>query len=282
MSFNLVDLIKDQVNGQVLGQISNAVGETPEATKSAIEGAIPAVLGGLMNKASSEEGAASLFEAVSKQDDTILDNFSGLIASSKKDSLVGSGKHMVGSLLGGETATGVVSAISSTTSVNESSANSIVGMVAPMVMSTVKRFMAGGGEMDQAGLSSMLMSQKDNISAALPKGLSDSFNASGLLGGVGGLVGGAGAVAGLAGAASGAAGDLAGSAKDAVTGAVDNVTGAATDAVTGAVDGVTGAVGDVASSATDAVTGAVDGVTGAVGDIAGSATDAVTGAVDRC
>ena len=90
MSFNLVDLVKEQVSGPVLDQISGAVGESTESTKAVVDGAIPALLGGLMSKASSEEGAASLFETLQNQDDSILDNLTDAV-SGNKDSLIESG-----------------------------------------------------------------------------------------------------------------------------------------------------------------------------------------------
>ena len=274
MSFNLVDLVKGQISGQVLGQISNAVGENTDATKSVIDNAIPALLGGLMDKASSNEGASALFDTIKNQDDSILDNLSGVIASKNKDSLVEGGSSMLGSLFGGDAATGLLGAVSGASGASQGSTSKIMGMVAPLAMSTVKRYMAGGGEMDKAGLTNMLMDQKDNIAGAMPSGLADQLGSSGLLSNVGNLFGGG------AGAATAAVAGIAGVAGSAVAGAGD--------AVTGAVDGVTGKIGDVAGGVTGAVGNVADGVTGAVGSVtdgvanlAGSATDAVSGAAGK-
>jgi len=171
MSFNLVDIIKDQVSGQVLGQISNAVGENSDKTQSVIEGAIPALLGGFVDKASSSEGAGALFEAVNSQDDSILDNLSGLIGSDNKSSLIESGGNALGSLFGGSGASGLINAVSGSSGMNAGSTGTVLSMLAPMVMGTVKRFMSGGGSNDASGLASMLMGQKDNIAGAMPSGL---------------------------------------------------------------------------------------------------------------
>ena len=258
MSFNLVDLVKGQISGQVLGQISNAVGENADATKSVIDSAVPALLGGLMNKASSDEGASALFDTIKNQDDSILDNLSGVIASKNKDSLVEGGSNMLGSLFGGDAAAGLMGAVSGVSGASQGSTSKILGMVAPLAMSTVKRYMSGGGEMDKAGLASMLMDQKDNIAGAMPSGLADQLGSSGLLSNVGNLFGGAGAAT-----------DAVSSATDAVSGAADKVG----DLAGGAVDGVTGAVGNVADGAANLAGSATD----AASDAAGGVKDAAEG-----
>ena len=309
MSFNLVDIIKDQVSGPVLGQISNAVGENSDKTQSVIEGAIPALLGGFMDKASSSEGAGALFDAVNSQDDSILDNLSGLIGSDNKTSLIESGGNALGSLFGGSGASGLINAVSGSSGMSAGGAGTVLSMLAPVVMGTVKKSMAGGDSNDASGMAALLMSQKDNIASAMPSGLADQLGSSGLMSNVGNLFsGGAGmagaaaaGVAGLAGSATGAVsgitdkvGDMAGGAVEGVTGAIGGVTdglaGQATDAVSGltgkvgdmaggAVEGVTGAIGDVTGGLAGQAADAVSGLTGKVGDMAGGAVEGVTGAV---
>lgn len=284
MSFNLVELVKDQISGQVLGQISNAVGENTEATKSVIDSAIPALLGGLMDKASSDEGASALFDTIKNQDDSILDNLSGVIGSKSKDSLMEGGSDMLGSLFGGNAASGLMGAISGATGASQGSAGSIMGMVAPMAMSTVKRYMAGGGEMDKAGLANMLMDQKDNIAGAMPSGLADQLGSSGFLSNVGNLFGdGAGATTAAVAGLAGAAGSTIADAGDAVAGAagkVGDVAGNAVDGVTDAVGNVADGAANLAGSATDAVTGAAGKVGDVASDAVGGVKDAAVGAVD--
>lgn len=284
MSFNLVELVKDQISGQVLGQISNAVGESTEATKSVVDSAIPALLGGLMDKASSDEGASALFDTIKNQDDSILDNLSGAIGNKGKDSLMEGGSDMLGSLFGGNAASGLMGAISGATGASQGSAGLIMGMVAPMAMSTVKRYMAGGGEMDKAGLASMLMDQKDNIAGAMPSGLADQLGSSGFLSNVGNLFGdGAGAataaVTGLAGAAGSAVAGAGGAVSDAAD-KVGDIASGAVDGVTGAVNNVADGAANLAGSATDAVTGAAGKVGDVASDAVGGVKDAAAGAVD--
>jgi len=308
MSFNLVDLIKDQVSGQVLGQISNVVGENSDKTKTVVEGAIPALLGGFMDKASSNEGAGALFDAVKNQDDSILDNLSGMIGSSNKSSLIESGGNALGSIFGGSGASSLVNAVSGSSGMSAGGTSTVLSMLVPMVMGTIKRFMSGGGSNDANGLATMLASQKDNIAGAMPSGLADQLGSSGFMSNVGNLFGsGAGVagaaaagVAGLAGSASGAISGAAGSAADGVGGMVDRVTGevsgSAGDAIAGTtgkvggmVDRVTGEVsgsaGDVMSDAKGQVGGMVDRVTGEVsgsaGDLAADTTARASGMVDR-
>ena len=78
MSFNLVDLVKGQLGGPALGQLGALLGEDNNKTEAAIGAAVPGLLSGLTSQANAD-GGASLFDAVNKQDDSMLDNIGGLL-----------------------------------------------------------------------------------------------------------------------------------------------------------------------------------------------------------
>jgi|GEM_PF-2865620 len=77
MSFNLVDLVKDQLGGPALGQLGALLGEDNQKTEAALGAAVPGLLSGLTSSAKAD-GGASLFNAVKDQDDSMLDNIGGL------------------------------------------------------------------------------------------------------------------------------------------------------------------------------------------------------------
>ena len=169
MSFNLLDIVKEQVGGSVLKQISGKLGESPEKTEKAIGGAVPALLSGLLNKASSTDGANDLLKNLSMQDDGLLDDIGGALSSGNK--LADSGGNMLKSLLGESGLGKMADIIAKFSGLGRGSSSALLSMLAPLLMGNIKRKLLSGGGLNPANLTSLLMGQKDNISAAMPKGL---------------------------------------------------------------------------------------------------------------
>jgi len=182
MAFNLIDLVKDQLTDQVTGYIGNMLGGDAKQTKSALDGVIPAILGGLMQSSSTKSGAGTLFDTISKQDDSFLDNLGGMLSGDKSDSLISMGTDVLGSLLGGGKSSGgmmgsIIDAISGSSGVSSSSTKSLMGLLTPVILSVIKKQLLGGGKssFDVGSMLDMFTGQKDNITAALPKGLNLDF-----------------------------------------------------------------------------------------------------------
>ena len=58
MATNLLNLFKEQLSGEVLGNVSNLLGgEKNDTIQKGLMAAAPALLGGIMDKASTTEGA---------------------------------------------------------------------------------------------------------------------------------------------------------------------------------------------------------------------------------
>ena len=169
MSFNLLDIVKEQVGGNVLEQISSQLGESPENTEKAIGGAVPALLSGLLNKASSTDGANDLLKNLSMQDDGILDNIGGALSDGNK--LADDGGNMLKSLLGESGLGNMSGLIAKFSGLGAGSSTALLGMLAPLLMGNIKRKLLSGGGLNPTNLSSLLMDQKENIKTAMPKGL---------------------------------------------------------------------------------------------------------------
>lgn len=77
--FSLQDLLGQQQGNEAVDNISHTVGAEPSAVNTAIQYALPAILGGLVNNASSPKGAQSLDNALANDHDGgILSNLGGL------------------------------------------------------------------------------------------------------------------------------------------------------------------------------------------------------------
>ena len=257
MSFNLVDLVKGQLGGPALGQLGALLGEDNNKTEAALGAAVPGLLSGLTSQANSD-GGASLFDAVSNQDDSMLDNIGGLLTGGNNSSVMDQGSGMLSSILGNGAAGGLASAVAGLTGIGGKSSSGLMGLLMPIVLGMVKRKIFGGGGFSQnaGGLLSLLNGQKDNVQAAMPSGFQNQLQSSGFMdqmssfgGNVGGAVtGAAGAVGNAAGNAAGAVGDAGRNAAGAVGNAASNTAGAVGDAGRNAA----GAVGNAASNTADA------------------------------
>ena len=225
MSFNLVDLVKDQFGGPALGQLGALLGEDNNKTEAALGAAVPGLLNGLTSSAKAD-GGASLFDAVNNQDDSLLDNIGGLLTGGNSSNVMNQGSNLLGSLLGNGAMGGLASAVSGLTGIGGKSSSGLMGLLMPIVLGIVKRKIFGGGGFSQnaGGLLSLLDGQKDNVQAAMPNGFQAQLQSSGFMDQLSSM--GSGAAGAVGGAASAAGGAVSGAA-----GAVGNAAGNAADAV---------------------------------------------------
>ena len=237
MSFNIVELVKDQVKGQLLGQMGNLLGNESGKAAGATDSMIPALLSGLMGVSSTSSGADSLFKAANDQDDGLMDNLGSLLGGGQASSIIDNGNSLLGGLLGTGGLGKLAGALAGFTGLSKGGTSSLMGMLAPVIIGMLKQKVMGNG-LNASGLASMLMDQKSNIGGALPAGLGDQLNASGFL-------------SSLSGAAGSAVSDV-------------------TDAATSSVAGVTAAAGSAVSGVTGAAGSAVSGAADTAGDVAKS------------
>jgi hypothetical protein len=312
MAVNLIDMVKSQLGNQAVGQIAGLLGESSDKTQNAINGAVPALLGGLLNNASSSSGAGNLLNALNGVDDGILNNLGGMLGGNQSKGVMDMGSKLLGSVLGGGGLGNMIGALSGFSGLGKGAAGSLLGLLAPLLMGTIKRQLLGSGGLNANNLTNLLMGQKSNIAAAMPKGFDTHLKNAGLGDMLGGVLGNAAA-----------AGQQAVSSASRTVGNVANTaTSTATTAARGGgnilrwllpllilaalawfflgrgrnpVQDATNAVGETAATATEAAGDAVanaadvfkDAVVGDVNvgtevtNIFGSATELLTGITDE-
>ncbi len=179
MGFNLIDLVKDQLNDQVMGQLGGLLGGSADQNNAAISAAVPGLLTGLMNIGSSSDGASQMLNTINNTDDSLLDNLGGLLSGSGKDSIMQSGSSILGSLLGSGGLGSLVNAIAGFSGLGKGPAKSLLGLLAPVIFGVIKRKLLASGGMNIKGLMNMFSDQKKNIEAAMPAGFKEQLEASG-------------------------------------------------------------------------------------------------------
>ncbi|MGG9960238.1 DUF937 domain-containing protein [Ferruginibacter sp. SUN106] len=177
MSFNLIDAAKALFTDELVSKASAYLGESETGVSKAISGILPTVISGLADKAATHGGAASVANLVSEQHNSgVLDNLAGFFGNNS-GSLLNKGAGLLSNLFGHKV-DGITSLISDFSGIRNSSATSLLSMAVPAVLGLL------GKHSNNTGIASLLSSQKDNIAAAIPSGLS----LSSVLGNAGGKV----------------------------------------------------------------------------------------------
>ena len=226
---NIMDMVKGAVTDQVMGQIGGMLGMSDnKKTSSMLDTAMGSILGGMINKSSSQEGAKQVFDMASNADAGIMDKLGDILGGGgdQLSAVQKTGGGMLDGLLGGGGQTSMIQTIAKALGMDGSIIGKLLTFAAPMLLGVIGKHIKSAG-LNALGLSSLLGEQKQHIAAAMPSGLTENLGFGNLLSGVGDLgKSGLSAASNVAGAAAGTVGNVAGAAGN----AVGNVTGAAGDA----------------------------------------------------
>ncbi len=286
MSINLLDIAKNYLTDSVVEKLGGAVGESPATTQNALGGILPALLGGVVSKASEQGGAGAILDMLKggNHDGGILDNLGGMLGGDNSN-LLSAGSGIVSSLFGDKIG-GIVNMVSSVAGIKKESSNSLMSMAAPILMGILGKQVTSGG-LGSSGLMSLLNSQKEHIQNALPTGMSGLSSVLGLASGAGKTVT-----------------NAAGSARREVEEVIEDAGGGmpkwllpvlglllaggllwylmkgcngdkVADATAAAADSVSAVVSETADSTASAVTAATDSVGSAVSGVASAVSGAI-------
>jgi Bacterial protein of unknown function (DUF937) len=181
---NIVSTIMSLVGPMIINKIAGSLGVNQGIAGKAISAIVPAILAGIVGKASTPGGAADLSSMLGKQDTGILGNLGNLIGGSGQQAFTDQGNSMLGSLLGGSSAGALAGAVGKFAGLGGNQTSSLMGMLAPVVLGGLAQ-QQKASNLDAGGLASMLMGQKSNIQSAMPAGFADLLGGSGLLDGLG-------------------------------------------------------------------------------------------------
>lgn len=172
MSINLIKLMTDQLSGSLVKQATGLLGESESHVSSAMSGILPSLIGTLINKGSSLDGAGSLLNLLNNDaDDSILDNIGGLFSDKNKTTgLMDQGGGLLNSLLGDKLGP-LANLLSNFSGMKSNSTSSLLKLAAPFIIGFVKRQVMKKA-MGPSGLMSFLGGQKKNVADAIPSGLS--------------------------------------------------------------------------------------------------------------
>lgn len=171
---NIVDLIKGQLNDDVIGKLGNVAGLSGEQSRGAVNAAIPTLLSGLAGLSSTRDGATKLSSVLDSQEPGMLSGFANMLGNQGAN-MAEQGSSMLSSLFGGSMTTAIIGALAKYLGGNIGSITKLLGAIAPMILGVIGSQKKGLG-LDAAGLGKMLAEQKNNITSAMPSGLSSALS----------------------------------------------------------------------------------------------------------
>jgi len=173
MASTLIDSLTSLITPDIISKAASQFGESETAMARAVPTGIPTVLAGMLGKASDSSAMESIFNLIKDpaNDGSALSNLSGLLTGGGGSALAGLGGKFL-TLLFGDRLGSIAGALGQSFGVRSSSASSILGFIAPVVMAFLGNRARTEG-LNASGLSSLLLSQKDSILSALPPGVSN-------------------------------------------------------------------------------------------------------------
>ncbi len=159
----LTQMITQQLAGGAVRTISQRLGISETAANSAVQIAVPLILSALARNASEPQGAESLHEAISKDHDgSILDNLMGYLGNPQS----ANGAGILGHVFGSQQPT-LENNLAQATGMDQSSAGSMLEMLAPIVMGALGKERQEKG-LDPSDLSNLLGSQQQQAETDAP------------------------------------------------------------------------------------------------------------------
>lgn len=178
MSTNLLSELTNQFGGETLTKIAGALGENSSSVRGALGGVLPALLGGIANKASTSEGASELLDVMKNGG---FDRGASSVASAVAGpdgvkGLISAGAPLLSTIFGTKS-NALVEWLGAFGGVSKSSASSLLGLALPIVLGQVGKLVSGVG-WNASSLMNIMAGQKAFLGDA-PSGLSSVLGLAG-------------------------------------------------------------------------------------------------------
>jgi len=159
----ITQMVTQQIAGAAAGQLASRLGVSEGTAQTAVQVAVPLIVAALARNSAQPQGAQDLHDAVTRDHDgSIFDNLMGYLANPQS----ANGSGILSHVLGTERPA-VETNLAQATGLDQSSAGSLLEMVAPLVMGAVGRQQQQNG-LDSQGLSAYLGAQQQQAAAANP------------------------------------------------------------------------------------------------------------------
>ncbi len=177
---DILGLIKDKLTDSVIEKVSNFLGEHPENIGSALNSSVPIVLGGIIRNASNDEDTGKVMDVLKDGGHTgeILDDLPNLLSNFDKTQLLITIGTNIFNHFTGSKSNSIVEKLSTLTGIRKTSASSLVGLAAPLVLGALGKVVSKEG-LGVSGLTRLLAEQRESVFGALPPAIANQLNFKG-------------------------------------------------------------------------------------------------------
>lgn len=174
---NILDLVKEQLSPELVGKAASMLGENEGGVSKAISGLVPTLLGALSNNNMSSN-TFNLLSQAGENSSGLLGNLTGLLGGNDNSATSNIVSSLATSILGDKVGS-VVSGIANFAGIGNSSSKGLLSLATGVIGSVLGKKILGEG-LNLSSLTSLLGSQKNSFSAAMPTGLSTTLGLSNL------------------------------------------------------------------------------------------------------
>ena len=178
MTDNIVASVSRFLTPELIGKLTSAANLDRNIGQRATTAIVPAILSGLASVAGTPAGSRQLVDVVAQQPTDMLGNFVNSLTGSAPQTAA-KGMDVLSTLLGGGALGLLTSTLSKFLAVGETPTRSLMGLLTPLIMGVLGQQQKATG-LDANGLARMLTQQKEEITNAMPSGLSSLLESSGL------------------------------------------------------------------------------------------------------
>ncbi|HEV7833585.1 MAG TPA: OmpA family protein [Caballeronia sp.] len=180
MSINVIQLVQGALTESVLQQLATKLGVAPEAAKRVVGMIAPALVGSLMNKAASPEGARNLFASIMSPDSnaSIVEMLPQLVHGDGLQSLLASGTRLASGLASEDRVNALSNAVAAKTGVSVGATHALGGIVTTALFGVLKHyFTKSGGNVGQ--LPTLLGHQLPMVKASMTEDIASALGLGG-------------------------------------------------------------------------------------------------------
>jgi outer membrane protein OmpA-like peptidoglycan-associated protein len=174
-------MISGALSGDMANKLGSAIGANPQMAQAAMTSAVPAILGAMMQKGSSSEGAGQLIDLLSRGNhDQSLGNLASVLGGGDATaSLLRTGAGLLPALFGNR-GDAISKMIASLSGLSPSSSSSLMTLLAPLAMGFITKQLRGSGGLNLGSLMNLFTSQSSFLKAAAPAGLASALGLNNL------------------------------------------------------------------------------------------------------
>ncbi len=172
MTHDILESLKTGFGDEIVKMLGKYIGEEPSGTQAALGAAFPAILGGLVSKGSSTQGATEIMDMITKGgfgEDSLMGLGRAFTGDHVTKDLLAAGAELLKKIFGDKVA-GIVDLVAGAGGIGKNSASSLLGLVVPAVLGYLGREVKAGG-LNVPGLMGLLSGQMESLKAAAPAGL---------------------------------------------------------------------------------------------------------------